>query len=181
MGDLDEILCAGDLIYEYRFSNEVMDLVRRRGIRLVLGNHEAVFLGPQGARARANGTANPDHIRFLQEAPFTLDIRVDGKRLLMIHGSPWEPHNEYLYPSHPKLGRLTELGADIVILGHTHYAMAARMGRTLVVNPGSCGEARDPRYDYQLTYAVLDTASGEVVIGAFPDPTRSAPAARGYR
>lgn len=175
MGDVDEVISAGDLIYEYRFSNEVLDIVRERGIRTILGNHEAVFLGPQGARARSNGRVNQDHLRFLQERSFTLETTIAGKKLLVVHGSPWEPHNEYLYPSHPKLARLQELGADIVIMGHTHYAMASQKGRTLVINPGSCGEARDPRNGYRLTYAILDVASGEVVINAFPDPLRQVP------
>ena len=32
-----------------------------------------------------------------------------------------------------------------MILGHTHYQMAERIGGVLVINPGSAGEARDPR------------------------------------
>jgi hypothetical protein len=52
--------------------------------------------------------------------------------------------------------------------------MAARVGRTLVINPGSAGEARDPRNAFRLSYAVLDTQSGDVTFDDFQDPTRAA-------
>jgi len=44
----------------------------------------------------------------------------------------------------------------------------------LVVNPGSAGEARDARNAFRLSYAVLDTATGEVTFDDFQDPTRAA-------
>jgi hypothetical protein len=52
--------------------------------------------------------------------------------------------------------------------------MAERVGRTLVINPGSAGEPRDARNAFRLSYAVLDTATGEVTFDDFPDPTRAA-------
>ncbi|MEK6739155.1 MAG: metallophosphoesterase, partial [Planctomycetota bacterium] len=45
MGGVDELLCAGDSVYQFRFSNEVMALLRERGARYILGNHEEVLLG----------------------------------------------------------------------------------------------------------------------------------------
>ncbi len=32
LGDADELICLGDSIYEYRFSNEVVRLLRDRGV-----------------------------------------------------------------------------------------------------------------------------------------------------
>lgn len=52
MGDVDELLCLGDSIYEYRFSNEVVCYLRDHGAHTILGNHEEGFLAPGGARAR---------------------------------------------------------------------------------------------------------------------------------
>ena len=52
MGDVEELICLGDSIYEYRFSNEVVRLLRDRDARVIVGNHEEYFFGPQGARAR---------------------------------------------------------------------------------------------------------------------------------
>ena len=52
MGPVDELLCLGDSIYQYRFSNEVVALLRSIGARMILGNHEEVFLSEAGAQAR---------------------------------------------------------------------------------------------------------------------------------
>ena len=56
--------------------------------------------------------------------------------------------------------------------------MVERVGRALVINPGSTGEARDHSNGRRLSYAVLDTASGEVLIDNFqvgepPTPSSS--------
>ena len=40
MGDIDELLCLGDSIFEYQFSNEVVGLLKERGAYVIQGNHE---------------------------------------------------------------------------------------------------------------------------------------------
>lgn len=170
MGEVDEILCAGDMVYEYRFSNPVVDVLRQRGIKTVLGNHEEVILSQDGQRMRRDGVISPENLAFLNSLPKVLETRLDGKRVYMVHGSPWPPEKEYLYPSHPYIPRLAKIDADVVILGHTHYPMIRQVGGVLVINPGSCGEARDPRHDFRLTYAIMDTSTGEAVIRSFVSP-----------
>lgn len=174
MGDVDELLCAGDAVYQFRFSNDVMELLRGRGARYVLGNHEDVLLGKWGERARSADWVRRDALAYMASQPSSIETVVGGKRLLMVHGSPYEPHNEYIYPNSASLSRFAELETDYVVLGHTHYQMAQRVGRALVINPGSAGEARDPRNAFRLSYAVLDTSSDEVVFEDFQDPTRAA-------
>jgi putative phosphoesterase len=174
MGAVDELICAGDAVYQFRFSNEVIRLLRERGTRYVLGNHEEVLLGTWGERARSREDVRADELAWMAAQPARIETRIDGRRLVIVHGSPFEPHNEYLYPGTPGLARLAEIDADYIVLGHTHYQMAARIGRALVINPGSAGEARDRRNGFQLSYAVLDTVSGAVTFDDFPDPTRAA-------
>ena len=55
-----------------------------------------------------------------------------------------------------------------MLYGHTHRQVVRRVGRVLVVNPGSAGEARDPCNGRQLSCAVLDTVTEEVVVRDFP-------------
>ena len=174
MGDVDELLCAGDAIYQFRFSNEVIEMLHKRDARYVLGNHEDVLLGKWGERARSAAHVRPEELEWMSEQSARIDTRLNGKSLTMVHGSPFEPHNEYIYPNSPTLSRLTEIGSDYIVLGHTHYQMAQRVGGSLVINPGSTGEARDPRNGFQLSYAILDTATDEVTFGDFGDPTRAA-------
>jgi len=173
MGDVDELICAGDSIFQYRFSNEVVTRLRERGARVILGNHEETFFSSAGVRAQQAGWIDRDAYTYLASQPAEIRVTVGGKRLCMVHGSPWDPPNEYVYPHSPTLRKFAEFDADIVVLGHTHYQMAERAGRTLVVNPGSTGQPRDPRNDFQLSFAILDSESDEVRFCSFPDPTRA--------
>jgi putative phosphoesterase len=167
---VDEILLAGDGVYEYRFSNEVVESARRLGMRYVLGNHEMVLLGHHGERARSAAGVDPAQVAYLASIPDRVDVKVSGKQLCMVHGSPWEPYGDYLHESSAAFRRSDELGVDFLILGHTHVPMVKRFGRTLVVNPGSLGESREAGEKRMVSYAILDTDSEEVEIVRFPNP-----------
>ena len=52
MGKVDELICAGDACYQFRFSNGVAQRLRECGARYVLGNHEDILLSPAGIRAQ---------------------------------------------------------------------------------------------------------------------------------
>jgi putative phosphoesterase len=170
MGAIDELLCAGDIVYQYRFGNEVIEVLRDFGARNVLGNHDLTLLGPGGLRAREAATVRQDNLDYLASQPLTVEVEVEGKRLVMTHGSPIEPYDRYVYPGSPELRELADYAADFLILGHTHYQMAERLGRCLVINPGSAGEARDHRNGRLLTCCVLDVSSGEVTFTDYADP-----------
>ena len=162
IGEVDELICLGDSIWEYRFSNEVVGLLRERGALTILGNHEEGFLGPLGARARAREGIDPAMLRWLAERPHRIELDCGGKSLLAVHSTPWEPRGTYVFPHSAMLDRFAEAGADFVLYGHTHHQLVRRIGRVLVINPGSAGDARDPGNGRQLSCAVLDTASEEV-------------------
>ena len=170
-GRVDEILMAGDGVYEYRFCNEMVEAAKRLGMRYVLGNHEMVLLGPHGERARAAANVDQSLVEYLRQVPERIDVEVGGgKKLCMVHGSPWEPYGDYLNSSSKAFERSDELGADFLLLGHTHVPMVKRFGRTLVINPGSLGESREANEKTMVSYAVVDTDSDEVEIVRFPNP-----------
>jgi putative phosphoesterase len=169
LGDVDELICLGDSIYEYRFSNEVIRLLRDRGAHTILGNHEEGFLGPQGVRARQPDWIDRSLLQWLAEQPKQLELNIGGKRLLVVHSTPWEPRGAYVYPHSSLLARFGEADADFVLYGHTHHQLIRRVGKVLVINPGSAGEARDSSNGRQLSCAVLDTATEEVVVTDFPE------------
>ena len=129
---------------------------------MMLGNHEAMILGltqtpngresvylHQGARAELG-----------QEAVWNLTIGTPflfldagDRRILFLHGAPWDPLNGYYYPDtefpHP-----IEPPADIVVMGHTHYPFARHSAGRLMCNPGSVGLPRD--HGALISFAILD-------------------------
>lgn len=169
MGNVDEIVCAGDLIFSFRFSNEVVARMREIGAHVVLGNHELDVLGWLGDRVRDHPTTDQALLRWLAEQPTKLDTTIGGKRLTVFHAAPELPF-DYVYKESARMRTFGELGADYVIYGHTHYALSHRVNGTHVINPGSAGQPRDPRNGFRSSYAVLDTASGEVLIDVYDDP-----------
>jgi putative phosphoesterase len=168
MGPIDQLLCLGDSIYEFRFSNEVISRLRELDALTILGNHEEVFLGTAGERARSGLDIDRRLLDWLAERPHRHRLEIDGKRILLVHSTPWEPRGAYVMPTSSALERFGEADADIVLYGHTHRQVVRRIGRVLVVNPGSAGEARDPTNGGQLSCAVLDTTTEEVVVRDFP-------------
>ncbi len=167
MGPVDELLCLGDSIYEYRFSNEVAAFLRDRGVRTILGNHEEVFFGPGGERARQASWIDPELMDWLGAQPRLCRFECGAKRVLMAHSTAWEPYGAYVYPHSPEFRRFGEVDADFVLYGHTHVQVAARVGRVLVVNPGSAGDARDHANGRRLSCAVLDTEAETVAFTDF--------------
>jgi putative phosphoesterase len=161
---VDEIVMAGDAHYEYRFSNEVMEIAHDYRMRYIQGNHEMMLLSTHGARAVSAAHVRRANLERLQQTPTRLRVQVDGKILTICHANPWAPDNRYLYPSDPLLQRCDELDTDYLILGHTHVPMTLRSGRTLVINPGSLAFSREAGSEGSITYAVLDTSTGEARI-----------------
>lgn len=170
MGDVDELLCLGDAIFEYQFSNEVVAILRERQAHIIQGNHEEVFFSSAGVRARERDTIDRGLLAFLGDQPPRRAIELGGKRFLLVHSVPWEPRGEYVYPHSAKLARFAEADADYVLYGHTHAQVVKRIGNVTIINPGSAGDARDARNDRQLSCAVVDTATDEVRVIDYRDP-----------
>jgi len=169
MGPIDELLCLGDAIFEYQFSNDVIAILKQHGAHVIQGNHEEVFFSPAGSRARDRDWIDKGLMAYLADQPHRRDITLGGKRFLLVHSTPWEPRGEYVYPHSAKLEKFADVDADFVLYGHTHAQVIKRVGRVMVLNPGSAGDARDARNDRQLSCAVIDTASDEVSIFNYAD------------
>jgi putative phosphoesterase len=173
MEPFDELLCAGDAVFQFRWSNEIVETLKDRGAHVVLGNHEETILSPDGERALSNPKVRADLVEWLRAKPYQLELTVEGKKILMVHSSPWEPWRDYHYPHETIWSRAAELDCDLLVVGHTHFKMAKQVGRVLVVNPGSIGDPRDHNNNFQLSCATWDTTTGEVTFYDYPDPTRN--------
>jgi putative phosphoesterase len=148
---LKRVLCAGDSIGYYTFPNEVLDLLRGRRVESIAGNHEMAAMGADVAWFNAPaGEAIQWTMERLTEAnwgylhglPRRLHLDIGGKRVAIIHGSPYDD-DEYVYPHVAHRGLLEAADADILILGHTHVPMTRVYPEGIIVNPGSVGQPRD--------------------------------------
>ena len=164
MPSVDRILCAGDAVSEYQFCAETVQLLQQVQAECSQGNHEMILFSGRNAPylSKCQAEFASELLDVLATAPVSFACEAAGARILMVHGSPWKPLEEYIYPHSPRLARFAQLPYDFVILGHTHVAMVQRVGSVTVINPGSCSQPRDQ--DPRGSYALLDLERREVEI-----------------
>jgi putative phosphoesterase len=167
MGDVDELICLGDSVMHNKFSNGVIGLLKDRGALMVLGNHDVDYLTGVAHRPSQRGIADDSLVEWLRSQPERLELEVAGKTLLAVHATPWS--RDYIYPASPAFKRFAEVEADFVLGGHTHTPVARRMGRALVINPGSAGYADNRSGAAMLSCAVLDAVTDEVALIDYAD------------
>ena len=88
---------------------------------------------------------------YIRRLPGYLEIEIGGRMFGLFHGGPTNYLEQRIYPN-TQMDFITEK-YDVLLLGHTHYRMVKRKGRTLVINPGSLGQPRDGK---GFSYLVLD-------------------------
>lgn len=168
LGDVDLLLCAGDIVGYYADPNEVCNRLRGLEAIIVRGNHDAYVLGAlvPAAEHRAASrtdwtreTLSPANRAWLAALPTEHRLEIDGLQICLRHASPWDEET-YLYPDSPQLSEIELDDQDILVLGHTHHPMIHRATSGLIVNPGSVGQPRDR--NPSPAYAILDSISHEV-------------------
>jgi putative phosphoesterase len=175
---VDLILCAGDILCYGADPNGVIALLRQRGIPVVTGNYDDAVAWGRLAAARkpsSSGTehlkraalswtqaqVSPQHRHYLRGLPWSLNYRFDGVRVMMMHAGI-DYLDAWIHPDDPENMALlaSQVQADVLILGHTHYAYTYSCEGLLFINPGAVGRALDG--DTRASFATLDTANQQV-------------------
>jgi putative phosphoesterase len=170
-----KLLITGDFVGYYFWPREVLDMLADWDVAAVRGNHEDMLVDALSSPAylrkiipaygsglnEAIETLTPTQLDWLCHLPHPSTFEFDGKSLLLCHGSPWDV-NQYVYPDAKAdlLERCAESGYDWVVMGHTHYPMVERVGKTVLVNPGSVGQPRNRIPSAH--WALLDTESQQL-------------------
>lgn len=89
--------------------------------------------------------------------PQDLTVIIDGVKIFITHGHMYNVKMEYDYRTLREKGH--EVGADLVVFGHTHRPYLDWDGQMTVVNPGSAG--------YGGTYAVAKIDNGKVRVDMY--------------
>jgi putative phosphoesterase len=176
----DRIYCLGDLVGYAAFPNEVTERVRSEGFPTIMGNYDDGVgfdrdecgcaykepieqeLGQQSLEWTKAHTSD-ENKAFLRTLVPQIRFEADGKRVLLVHGSP-RKMNEYLFEdralsSFQRLAQTSE--ADVIVFGHTHVPYTKNVDGVLFVNVGSVGKPKDG--DPRACYAILDLTSTEPV------------------
>jgi protein phosphatase len=155
--EFDELWVLGDLVSYGPNPAEVVDEVRKRAALVVRGNHDhAAGTGEdprcsQAFRAMAmatlaftSETLELEQKTYLANLPLTAERTVDGVRFFLCHAAPSDPLFTYCrQDSRRWREEVANLGADIILVGHTHLPFELEVGGRLVVNPGSLGQPKN--------------------------------------
>jgi len=172
-----DIYFLGDAVGYFPLAEEVIAALRQQQIPCLLGNHDAMLCGVLpldpikdlvyglGELAQRLDPATKEEI---SRWPVRRVVEIDGRRVLLVHGSPRDELNEYIYPN-TDLSWFGSIQTDAVFMGHTHIPFIRRKDDILVVNVGSCGLPRD--IGNQAACALFDTQSGDVDILRIPFDT----------
>jgi predicted phosphodiesterase len=143
---VDEVVCLGDVVGYNANPNEVVALLRGRGIRCVQGNHDAMaaseeppsdFSGlARGAILWTRRALDADHRAFLGGLPGKVPI---GRDAVGVHGAP-SHRDRYILTLADAAEEFSVIGAElgdarVVFFGHTHLPVVLREsgGRVMVV------------------------------------------------
>lgn len=189
---VDATYHLGDLVGYAPWPNEVVSLVRERGIPGIAGNYDSTVATDYkhcGCRADSEKAEELSHHsyewtrehvsaetrRFLGELPFRVDLRPRGghtsrPQLTLVHGTP-TLNTLYWTEDRPdsfckKMAQTAGLKAgDLIAFGHTHKPWQREVEGIHFVNTGSVGKPKDgdPRAGYVLVESGEETFSVEFV------------------
>ncbi|MEO0560499.1 MAG: metallophosphoesterase family protein [Chloroflexota bacterium] len=134
---VDEIICAGDLVDKGNASNAVVATIREHKIPTVMGNHDqkAMFAW----RPELEKLTDPT-IDTIRQLPDHLSFNWNGVSAYLCHSTPWQDASVYVSPSQPKVlfqFIVEAVSESIIILGHSHHPMHVELDGRLILNPGS--------------------------------------------
>jgi predicted phosphodiesterase len=173
----DLVVAHGDMAQGGPQPAECLELLRSAGARVVLGNSDAFLLDPDAGaevtterqltqREWSLSQLTPGDVEYLRAFEPTVEIDLDGLRLLCFHASPAD-YDTVVLPEDPP-DAFAGTGADLLAGGHVHVPQLRRVGTAWYVNPGSVGLGYDHlqpdhdfRFDAWASYAIVETASVE--------------------
>ena len=172
----DAVYCLGDLVGYGATPNEVTERIRAEGMPTIMGNYDdgvgfdrdecgCAYRDPLdhelGDRSLAWTKAHttPENKAFLRSLLKELRLEADGKRVLLVHGSP-RKMNEYLFEDRAlsSFQRIAATSnADIIAFGHTHKPYQKDVDGVRFINAGSVGKPKD--LDWRACCVLLDAGT----------------------
>ncbi|PUE63767.1 metallophosphoesterase family protein [Arcobacter caeni] len=165
----DMIFFLGDAIGYYDNPNYVLDWLRNINAHCIKGNHEKYFLDEINYDKKLENIylveinkqkITDENKDFINKWSEILDIVIDKKRFLMVHGDV-ESSENHIYNTE-SIDKDLFKKYDYYVFGHTHIPLVQYNYGCCVLNPGSIGQPRD--YTKQSSYIVVDTNTQDVTI-----------------
>lgn len=86
---------------------------------------------------------------MIDDTPAEKLLEYGGKKIFMTHGHRYSVNWDY----EKLFNKAHEVGADILLFGHTHVADMVKNGKCIILNPGSISDARR---NTRESYAIIE-------------------------
>jgi len=167
----DAVACLGDIVGYGPQPAECLALLRAEAAVAVSGNHDravAEGIAPrcsqrfewlaEAVSAIARTALTSDDVAYLAALPHGATLETAGVAIALVHATPSDP----LYGYRGSDARLWKrdvgsIGADVLLVGHTHIQFRLAVDEVAVINPGSVGQPKDG--DARAAYAVVEDGS----------------------
>ena len=179
--DVDAVYHLGDLVGYAPWPNEVVALIRERGIPGIAGNYDSTVATDydhcgckadtphQEELSHQSYDWTREHVssetkRFLGELPFRMDLRPLGghkskPQVILVHGTPtlntlyWTEDRPDSFCKKMADSAGTKEG-DLMAFGHTHKPWTREVEGVRFVNTGSVGKPKDG--DWRAGYVLIE-------------------------
>ena len=167
----------GDLVGYGAFPDQVVRRLRDEGALSIIGNYDLKVLKVREKKGQWRSKKPPEKWvafdwayenlseesrQYLASLPREIRLEVQGRRVLLTHGSP-ASNEEHLYPgtSDQRLRELARLArADVIICGHSHQAFVRKIDGAWFINTGSVGRSDDG--DPRACYGILEPGADDL-------------------
>ena len=177
----EKILCLGDLAMAGPEPEKVINFIKEQADWEIIQGNTDKFISdfnqslidfmkdkfPVMANALLDDVKilNENSKEYLKHLPPQKELKIEGVKVLMVHGSP-RKNNEDILPDMP-LEKIEEIikdtQADLIFCGHTHVPCGYQTStKQTVVNVGSVG--RPMTKNPEACYVVADFKNGEFSI-----------------
>lgn len=158
---IERFICCGDIVGYGARPNECTEIIRQlRNCLVVAGNHDRGAVGLEDtsffnrvALEAVEWTGRhltEDNQNYLR----ALACEIEESSFMLVHGSPRDPINEYIFDERTFSANLSRINKNICFVGHTHvplcfYSTPALGIRETLLDDGTVMEI-NPSYKYLI-------------------------------
>jgi len=174
-------ICAGDSVGLFPCVNETIDVLRKKRIVSVQGDHEESLLSREELRHSFSGNQSlrlqekvitKENYDYIKNLPLRARVSISGSNFWIIHDLNESSGDKYLFDFEGISERLSP-EIEFVIFGNTHVPTYYKGRTTTFINPGSLGfpiqSKGKPSYalldlnDQSLQFKRIDVSQGKVL------------------
>lgn len=170
---VDDFVFLGDLINDFPFGNETLEIVKSLSNKVLKGNKEEYLIEYDKEKYDWDNIQfkntlfmynelTKENLEYIKKLPHYMDIEYDGVKIKIAHGSPESVEELLNRRKRDLLDKYTRnLDADALFFGHTHEEMWYEyINDKLVLNAGCCGVP--PKYRGKAEYVIIHIENGKI-------------------